>query len=462
VIVSCPDEPWRIGEAVVVGGRDAPAGWFGRASDGADAEPRCAIGRLRGDQLVPSPPIGIRAISRNQLALRVVGGRLRVENHGQCPLFCNELPAQAAEVEPGDLLRLGSQLLLLYVRRIRPVPLSDGAPREAAAFPDFPFGKADPFGMVGESEAAWALRHAIASVATREGHLLVTGPSGAGKELVARAVHSLSPRASKRMIARNAATLPETLIDAELFGNARNYPNAGMPERRGLIGEADGTSLFLDEIGELPPTSQAHLLRVLDAGEYQRLGDARSTSADFRLIAATNRDPSLLKHDFLARFTLRLDVPDLNARREDIPLIVRHLQSTEGSEQAPPSVEATRLLLRHDYRTNVRELRLLLAQCSGGAHAGGAYPSLSGAGGGGDGRGDPSQGAPHAYSTRPPPPAGASADPFDADAGERQRIEAALAACGGNQTRAAKLLGVARSTLVLRLDALGLTRPRKH
>ena len=99
------------------------------------------------------------------------------------------------------------------------------------------------------------------------------------------------------MISRNAASFPETLIDAELFGNARNYPNPGMPERPGL----------------------------LDSGEYQRLGESRPRKADFRLVAATNRPDSYLKEDVLARLRIRVEVPDLNARREDIPLVARHL-----------------------------------------------------------------------------------------------------------------------------------------
>src|SRR5690348_15490748 len=133
-------------------------------------------------------------------------------------------------------------------------------------------------------------------MARRPGHVLLTGASGTGKELAARAIHALSKRSGQRLVARNAATLPESLIDAELFGNAKNYPNPGMAERAGLVGQADGSTLFLDEIAELPSSSQAHLLRVLDDGEYHRLGDGLARRSDFRLVAATNRDVSSLKH----------------------------------------------------------------------------------------------------------------------------------------------------------------------
>src|SRR5262249_8174942 len=141
--------------------------------------------------------------------------------------------------------------------------------------PADPFGMGDRFGIVGESAAAWHLRAAIAFVAAQSAHVLITGASGTGKELVARAIHAASERAARPMVARSAGTFPETLVDAELFGSARGYPNAGMPERTGLFGEADGSTLFFDEIGEVPESLQSHLLRVLDSGEYHRLGESR-------------------------------------------------------------------------------------------------------------------------------------------------------------------------------------------
>src|SRR2546429_9984889 len=104
--------------------------------------------------------------------------------------------------------------------------------------------------MVGESRAVWELRARRAEIAGKPGHVLVTGESGSGKELVAQAIHALSPRSGRRLIARNAATLPASLIDAELFGNARNYPNPGMAERAGLIGDAHQSTLLLDQFAQ--------------------------------------------------------------------------------------------------------------------------------------------------------------------------------------------------------------------
>src|SRR5262249_46773968 len=145
----------------------------------------------------------------------------------------------------------------------------------------------------------------LGMIAPRSGHVIVFGTSGTGKELVAAALHGLSGR-SGAFVARNSVTLPEALVDAELFGNLKGYPNPGMPDRAGLVGAAHGGSLFLDEFGELPLSAQAHLLRVLDAGEYQRLGETGVRRADFRLLAATNRAESAFRQDVLARFDFRL------------------------------------------------------------------------------------------------------------------------------------------------------------
>jgi DNA-binding NtrC family response regulator len=170
--------------------------------------------------------------------------------------------------------------------------------------------------------------------------------------------------------------MPETLIDAELFGNCKNYPNPGMADRQGLVGEAAHSTLFLDEIAELPHGSQAHLLRLLDRGEYHRLGESKARQSDLRLVAATNRDPSALKHDLLARMTLRVSVPVLNERLGDVPLLVRHIlrrAAARGDAIARARVEGgggahepyidigfMRQLVAHRYRLGVRELETLL------------------------------------------------------------------------------------------------------
>jgi DNA-binding NtrC family response regulator len=304
-----------------------------------------------------------------QLVLRTrEDGALSVENVGRCPMSCEGREQSQARLAPGDLIRLGTQLVFVCVRR---PPWLSGDGGYAA---DVPFGEADPHGIVGESPAIWELRQRVLFVAGAQKHVLVLGASGTGKELVARAIHALSQRAKGPFVARSAATLPEALIEAELFGNAKNYPNPGMQDRPGLIGEAHTGSLFLDEFGELSTGSQGRLLRVLDEGEYQRLGEAATRRSDVRLIAATNRDVSALKEDLVARFPLRVHVPDLNARREDIPFLVRHLLRLAA--KASPKVASrmhqiesgawgvgitsTEALVRRRYTTHVRELEALL------------------------------------------------------------------------------------------------------
>jgi two-component system nitrogen regulation response regulator GlnG/two-component system response regulator HydG len=370
VVAWCGDEPWRVGEVLLVPvGTPGPTVWFGRGPSLPDRPPKSPLGQLRPGKWLPSPPLGTPAISRYQLSVQALGPeRLALRNEGRCALLVNEAPADSAEIVAGDRVQLGKQLLLVCARRTVGQAPAEPPPAE------FPYGRADASGIVGESSPIWELRRQLAAVTTRQGHVLVIGPSGSGKELVAQAIHALSPRAALPLVARNAATLPEGLIDAELFGNAKNYPNPGMPDRKGLVGEADGSTLFLDELAELPHTAQAHLLRVLDAGEYQRLGETRARTSDFRLIAATNRELGSFKHDLLARFTFQITVPGLEARKDDLPLLVGHLLRTspdfadpgagEQGAESEPAVElrVIRRLLRHRYHTGLRELRSLLWQ----------------------------------------------------------------------------------------------------
>jgi hypothetical protein len=276
VILWSLDEPHRVGESAAVDaklvlGRGAPEPWA----------PHARFRPWRPGTLPPATALTSPRISRAQLQLSPRGDHaLRVENIGRNQLLVNGEERQSAEVEPGDTLTLRNALVLLVIRREADPP--------AIPSPAFPFGQPDPWGMVGESAAAWQLRSELRFAAGHDHHVLLQGESGVGKEIAAAALHAMSKRGARALVSRNAATLPEGLVDAELFGTARNYPNVGAPERPGLIGEADGSTLFLDEIGELPAALQAHLLRVLDAGgAYQRLGDARPRRADLRVVAAT-------------------------------------------------------------------------------------------------------------------------------------------------------------------------------
>lgn len=369
-IVGCPAEPTRLGEVAFLPPPGAGAArLFGRgAARPDDLHPRLAFARHRPGRADPAPPFASEKLSRAQLVLTPTAeGGAHIRNVGHCPLLVRGKPVTELTLAPGDTLRLGRQVLFLLTRR--PAWLHAAPGLDAS----FAFGDADEHGVVGESAAAWELRRRLRFVAARTGHALVLGASGTGKELAAHALHALSPRAGRKLVARNAATIPEGLADAELFGNVRNYPNPGLAERPGLIGEAHGATLFLDEFAELPPALHAHFLRVLDAGDYQRLGEARAQRSDLRLIAATNRPPSALKPDLLARFSFFVQMPDLNQRRDDIPFLVRHLLRAIGAGdrdsvapfldadgEARVSLDFLDALVRRTYTLHVRELRTLL------------------------------------------------------------------------------------------------------
>ncbi len=333
---------------------------------------RVVFYRQRPGLLERRPPLTSPGISREQLRIRRDGDRLRVERLGRCAMEVRGQPVERAVLGPGDTLLLKGQLLLFCTRRPRRLAALQSA--SAAELPAF--GAPDAHGIVGESPATWRLRDQLAWMAQADEHTVILGESGAGKELCARAIHAQSARARGPFVARNAATIPQGLVDAELFGNVKGYPNPGMPERPGLIGAADGGTLFLDEIGELPQSLQANLLRVLDeGGEYMNLGGATVKRSRLRLLGATNRELTALKHDLAARLVLRLEVPGLDDRRDDIPFLMRHLlrrtaaKSPEATRRflAPAAGGELRVkaslvahLLGAPYATNVRELAALL------------------------------------------------------------------------------------------------------
>ncbi|MEZ4427021.1 MAG: sigma 54-interacting transcriptional regulator [Nannocystaceae bacterium] len=368
VLVWSRHEPQRVGELARLDGA-APGVRYtlgravGSTSDGARPLTLC---QLRPTSREDTGPFRAAHVSRRQLLIDVErDGSITVTQAGRGTLLVNGRTTERATLRLGDVVAADHRFMLLLTLRPADWPRA-GEPAT------FPFGVADPHGLVGESPIAWALREQIAMIARRDEHALIHGPSGAGKELVVQAIHARSSRARETLISRNAATIPETLVDAELFGNLRNYPNTGTPARPGLLGEADRSTLFLDEIGELPHAMQAHLLRVMDCGEYQRLGDARVLTTTARIIGATNRDLAELKHDFLARFIHRVAVPGLDARPEDVILVARHLLRAiaetddeirerffEGDE---PSLSPRLVyqLLRVRFTTHVRQLAELL------------------------------------------------------------------------------------------------------
>jgi two-component system nitrogen regulation response regulator GlnG/two-component system response regulator HydG len=424
-------EPHRIGEVALLSDDGAPRLLGRGVARLDDPVPRLAFVRQRPGQAEPCGPLEARGISRQQLLLTPHGTTISFERRGSAPVLLNGHAADTGVAHPGDTLAVENQLVLYCARRASPLPLARH--RSPAAPP--PFGAPDADGIVGESAAAWALRDEIAFAAASPAHVLILGESGTGKELVARAVHRRSTRGAKPLLARSAVSFPDTLIDAELFGHSRDYPNAGMPMREGLLGAADGTSLFLDEIGELPHSLQAHLLRVMDAGgQYHRLGESSARRSDFRLIAATNRPLLALKEDFAARFALHLRVPPLAERREDIPLLCHHLVemiAARSPEVCAPFVAVgptgarfhrfdptfMDALVRHPYTMQVRELTEILWASLRQSRG----PLLQRPRGPERGHADDAQ-SPAVSAARPEPTA--------------EEIRAALARHGGNQSKA--------------------------
>jgi two-component system nitrogen regulation response regulator GlnG/two-component system response regulator HydG len=370
VVLWSRDEPARMGEVLLLPHGDPQPWIFGRGEGG---ERRLSLVRQRPGTRVPTGPLACPRISRAQLRLSPTpGGGIVVENIGRCALHLRGDRVARALLAPGDVFSLHNEVLFLCTRRPTNMP---GGEHELGE-PLHPFGGPDTFGFVGESPAAWDLRHRIAAVARQAFHVAILGPSGCGKEIVAQAIHARSARSGKPMVSRNAATIPEGLADAELFGNIRNYPNPGMPERAGLAGQAHESTLFLDEFAELPQSLQAHLLRLMDDGEYHRLGEATARKAHLRILAATNRPESDLRSDVLARLKVRIALPGLEARRDDIPLLAVHLIRKyaatdpaalarffpDGDAAAMPRLSPilVETLVSHPYATHVRELDALL------------------------------------------------------------------------------------------------------
>jgi len=316
-------------------------------------------------------------------------------------------------------------------------------------------------GIVGHSPA---LREVVAiarKVGKHPSTVLVTGESGTGKELVARLVHASSPRATAAFVAVNCAAIPEPLLESELFGNARGAFTGAAQERRGLFEEASGGTLFLDEIGELPLPLQVKLLRVLQEGEIRRVGDNASRAVDVRVVAATSRDleaevaAARFRADLYYRVNVvRLHLPALRDRREDIAELARHFAASHAARLKMPAPVITpgamRVLLEYSWPGNVRELENVIER---------ALVLTD------DARIDAGQLPPDIVRTNAPPVpnAGPAAAPEHdlsvkrrTESLERQLIAQALERTGGNRTRAAQLLDLSHRALLYKIREYGL------
>ncbi|MBK5187345.1 MAG: sigma-54-dependent Fis family transcriptional regulator [Gemmatimonadaceae bacterium] len=222
--------------------------------------------------------------------------------------------------------------------------------------------------IVGKSFAIRSLIEKIERVATTPARVLITGENGTGKELVARALHRLSPRAAKPFVEVNCAAIPSELIESELFGHIKGSFTGAIADRTGKFEQANGGTLFLDEIGDMSPSAQAKVLRVLEDGVVNRIGSSKTISVDVRVIAATNKalEAEIAEGHFREDLFYRLNVvpivvPPLRDRREDIPLLVHHFAGilSEGEGMPPRSFnqDAVDRLSAFDWPGNVRELK---------------------------------------------------------------------------------------------------------
>jgi DNA-binding NtrC family response regulator len=327
--------------------------------------------------------------------------------------------------------------------------------------------------MVGESPAMWKLRERLAACALSDFHVLVIGGSGSGKELAAQAIHRLSRRAGRPLVADNISVMPASLASVLLFGNKRNFPNPGMDERVGLIGAADGSTLFLDEIGDMPSEVQPMFLRITErGGEYFRLGEAsRPRRSSFRLVGATNR-PEQMRYELKRRFQREIRVPGLEQRCEDIPLLIRQLLIVQARSdlidaarfvsRGQPRVHPLLIdqLVRHKYTTHISEISFLLGQAMAESPHDVLMPLHAAHGG--------TPHAPHGDEAvarpaprlvlRPRAPRRTGPRPLPS----AQRAQQELDACNGDVTRTAAQLGISRDQLnrMIRREGLRVVRVR--
>ncbi|MFO0607749.1 MAG: sigma-54 dependent transcriptional regulator [Polyangiales bacterium] len=343
-------------------------------------------------------------------------------------------------------------LLAAVERAVRQRGLSRSLPQPEPTAPAAPEGT-----LVGSSAAMLAAWKVIGRAAASDVPVLITGETGTGKELVARAIHQHSARAAGPFVAVNLAALPPTLLESELFGHEKGAFTGAVSRRPGRFELAAGGTLFLDEIGDLDLALQTRLLRVLQDGRFERVGGTEVLASRARVVAATNKPVrpgsagATLREDLYYRLAvIEVELPPLRARRSDIPQLVAHALASSPARAV--SEEAMALLQAHPWPGNVRELVHVVQRAA--VMCGGDVIDV----------GD----LPDAVRERTAAAPASPADPYlemplrDALAAlERRMIEHALAKSGGNRAEAARILGIARPQLYAKMEEHGMARAKE-
>jgi transcriptional regulator with GAF, ATPase, and Fis domain len=306
--------------------------------------------------------------------------------------------------------------------------------------------------MIGKGAAMRAIFDKVAKTAPSSGRVLITGENGTGKELVARAIHEHSKRSDGPFVKLNCAAIPSELIESELFGHEKGAFTGATQQRRGKFELADGGTLFLDEVGDMNPSAQAKVLRVLQENELERVGGAETIKVDVRVVAATNKDlqaeiaAGRFREDLFYRLNVvPIHLPPLRQRREDIPLLIEHFAAKLSAEHGRPprrfTPEAVQRLSQYSWPGNVRELKNLVERIL--IMTEGETVSLAVV----------EETLPQGQDDEPPSEIKAARDKA-----ERDTILAMLKQCQWNVTEASRRLGMDRGYLHRKIRRYGLVR----